>query len=144
MSRPLVRGVGRIARWLRRLPLALEAATSLAIASLAVRLVSRSRLTGLLGIPIEPSHEPQGPPDADARRVARAITRVAAALPWHPTCLPQAIATRWMLRRRGIGCETHLGIVSTAPFSAHAWVSVRGVVVQGGPVPHITEIATLR
>ena len=131
-------------RRLRRLPLALEAVASLSVASLGIRLRGAPHVNRLLGVPAGPSRGPEGSPDRRACTVAKAVTRVAALLPWRPTCLPQAIATRSMLRRRGIDCETHLGIVSTAPFSAHAWVSVDGVVVQGGPVPHITEIATLR
>ncbi len=49
-----------------------------------------------------------------------------------------------MLRRRGIASAGHLGVVGTAPLSAHAWVTVRGRVVQGGPVTHATEVALLR
>ena len=128
----------------RRLPLALEAVLYLSAASLGVRVASERRITRLLGVPVEQSAGPIGPPGLQARRVARAVTLVATWLPWHPTCLPQTIATRWMLRRRGIGCETHLGIVSTSPFKAHAWVTVRGAVVQGGPVAHMARIATLR
>ena len=139
--------VGRNARFLRRLhqlPLAMEAVAALSVARLAIRLMSAPRVHRLLGVPGDPSGEPEGSPGKRAATVARAVTRIATLLPWQPSCLPQAIATRWMLRRRGIRCETHLGIVSTAPFSAHAWVSVEGVVLQGGPVRHITEIATLR
>jgi Transglutaminase-like superfamily len=49
-----------------------------------------------------------------------------------------------MLRRRGIDCKIHLGVVSMAPFGADAWVSVRGAVVQGGPVIDIAEPAALQ
>ena len=65
-------------------------------------------------------------------------------LPWRPNCLPQAIATRAMLRRRRIACDAHLGVLSTSPFEAHAWITVRGHVVQGGPVTGATEVAALR
>jgi hypothetical protein len=53
------------------------------------------------------------------------------------------MAARGMLRRRGIPGELHLGIASTAPLSAHAWLTVGGHVVQGGPVRHFTPLATL-
>lgn len=73
--------------------------------------------------------------------VGRAVTRVARRLPWHPACLPQAVATRAMLRRRGIECVSHVGVVRTEPFQAHAWVTVNGCVVQGSPITHATELA---
>ncbi len=139
-----VRGIARVRPRLHQLPLAIEALAALSVASLAIRLMSAPRVHRLLGVPVGPSPVAEGSPGKRATTVARAVTRIAALLPWRPNCLPQAIATRWMLRRRGICCETHLGVVSTAPFSAHAWVSVDGVVLQGGPVRHITEIATLR
>lgn len=69
---------------------------------------------------------------------------MAAILPWRPKCLAQAIATRIMLRRRGIDSRGHLGVVDTQPMSAHAWVTVGEEVVQGGPVDHATELAVLR
>lgn len=139
VNRLLVR-TGRLVRYA---PLGLEAAASLSAASLALRVVSRRRVTRLLGTPTPPSVEPVGAPGRRARHVAWAVTRVADWLPWQPTCLPQAIATRWMLRRRGIPSDGHLGIVSTNPFAAHAWVSVAGAVVQGGPVGNVREIARL-
>jgi hypothetical protein len=135
--------LARAGRVLRRLPLALEAALSLSAASLAVRVLSHRRIVRLLGTPVERSARPVGAPGDPASLVARAVTRVAARLPSHPSCLPQAIATRWMLRRRGIDCQAHLGIISTAPFAAHAWVTVSGTVVQGGLVAHTSEIARL-
>jgi hypothetical protein len=120
----------------RRAPLAIEAAAALTAASIAVRVLSHARVTQLLGRPSSRELEYTIPesPEPQAPRVARAVSILARWLPWHPTCLPQAIATRWMLRRRAIPCEAHLGIVSTAPMMAHAWVTVRGTVVQGGPV----------
>lgn len=135
--------IGDLGKLARRVPLALETVAYLSAASLAVRVASERRITRLLGVPVART-DPIGPPGFQAPRVARAVTLVARWLPWHPTCLPQAITTRWMLRRRGIDCEAHLGIVSTSPFKAHAWVTVRGAVVQGGPVAHLTRIATLR
>jgi hypothetical protein len=129
---------------LARVPLAAEAALALAIASVAIRALNQPRIVRLLGEPVSPVVLVPRPPSADARLVGRAVERVAAHLPWHPRCLPQAIATRWMLRRRGIGCEAHLGVTGTDPLEAHAWITVHGAVVQGGPVRHTTEVALLR
>lgn len=76
--------------------------------------------------------------------MGRAVERVARVLPWQPACLPQAIATKAMLRWRGIRSESHLGIVREGTVGAHAWTTVGGTVVQGGPVSHVTELALFR
>lgn len=127
-----------------------EAAVALTLASLALRALPRRRLARLLGRP-EAAAPPDtrharaaGASDARASRVGRAVERVARVLPWHPSCLPQAIATRAMLHRRGIPCEGHVGVVSMSPLEAHAWVTVDGHVVQGGPVRDATELAAFR
>src|SRR5947208_2523981 len=79
------------------------AARALTVATLAVRLLSSPRTTRLLGRPAPPDIErPRGRAGVEARRVGHAVERVARVLPWRPVCLPQALATRWMLRRRAI------------------------------------------
>jgi hypothetical protein len=133
-----------LARSYQRLLLASEAAGSLIVASVVLRVRGDRDLTPLLGVAHVPSVHPAPRRDRDAERVGRAVSRVARLLPYHPTCLRQALATRWMLRRRGIACEAHLGVVTTEPFEAHAWITVGGTVVQGGPVGDATEIAVLR
>ena len=119
---------------------------ALAIASFAVRVLPGPRVVRLLGQPAPPSPPPDSPGAHQTRgeQVGRAVERVARVLPWRPVCLPQAIATRAMLKRRRIPCEGHLGVVGTAPFDAHAWITVGDVVVQGGSDTHVTEVAVLR
>ena len=135
----------RVSRRVRRLPLALEAAALLSLASAVVALLPDRRLSRFLGQARQPEADrPRAAPGETSRRVGRAVELVAGRLPWRPKCLPQAIATRAMLRRRGIPCETHLGVVETRPLAAHAWVTVNGVVVQGGAVAGITEVAAFR
>ena len=129
---------------LRRVPTALEAAVLLTGASVGVRVLPSVRTTRLLGRPGPVVAEDRGRPDPRAWVVGAAVERVARLLPWKPKCLPQAIAARAMLRRRGIPSHGHLGVVGTEPLSAHAWVTVDGRVVQGGPVAHATEVALLR
>jgi Transglutaminase-like superfamily len=124
--------------------LGIEAAGALALASVALRLRGRRNAVRLLGSTAAPAPAANAEDNARARRIGRVVARVARALPHEPTCLRQAIATRWMLRRRGIECEAHLGVVRTDPFEAHAWVTVGDVVVQGGPVGRATELAILR
>ncbi len=116
----------------------------LTAASLRVLLHPQSRTASLLGdarrsrstvsVPVVPSDE--------ILRIGRAVERVAAVLPWHPVCLPRAVAVASMLRRRGVDCRAHLGVTSTSPPEAHAWVTVGDVVVQGGPVDHVTELTS--
>jgi hypothetical protein len=132
-------------RRMRRLPLAFEAAALLIAASAAVALLPDPWLSRLLGDAHQPGdRRPQPAPDPASRRVGHAVESVARRLPWRPACLAQALATRAMLRRRGIPCLTHLGVVGTGPLAAHAWVTVNGAVVQGGAVAEITEVAVFR
>ena len=130
----------------RTLLVAGEAALALTGATLTVRVLGPRRLMRVLGRAAPAATgTPARPQTARAaRRVAHLVDRVADLLPWHPVCLPRAVATRILLRRRGIACELHLGITGTAPLAAHAWVTAGGAVVQGGPVGHITPLATLR
>ena len=139
------RPAARVPRLVRKLLLGMETSGLLTLASAAVALLPGHWLTKLLGDVSRPSATESRPGASVApRRVGRAVELVAARLPWRPACLAQAITTRVMLRRRGIPCEAHLGIVETAPFAAHAWITVNGVVVQGGTVSGITELATFR
>jgi transglutaminase superfamily protein len=117
-------------RWLR----GLEAAVQLTRASLELRLRPASRTVALLG-----ELEAPGAPDEavgaaklrEAQRVGSAVSRVARLLPWHPTCLRQALATQRMLRRRQIACRLHLGVTHPSVGTAHAWVTVEDRAVVG-------------
>src|SRR5438045_1358868 len=84
----VVRTVGSVAR---RLPLALESALALTVASVMVARRPQSKTTRLLGRP-RPAGvdaiEVESAPPPSAVRVGRAVERVAAVLPWHPLCLP--------------------------------------------------------
>lgn len=125
---------------LRRSTLAAEAGLFLMLASVAKRVLPASRATRLLGSVAAPSSGDPLPPAGEALLVGRAVDRVAQLLPWRPACLPQALATRAMLRRRGIDCVSHLGVVQTDPFRAHAWVTVNGSVVQGATSADVSEL----
>lgn len=129
---------------LRRLPLAAEAGVTLAYASLRLLWYPRSKTSSLLGKagpPVAPGPVPTDV-STETLRIGRAVERVANVLPWHPVCLPRALAVASMLRRRGVECRAHLGVTSTAPPEAHAWVTVGGLVVQGAPVDHVTELVS--
>ena len=110
------------------------------LASLRIRIVRREHLVAVLGEPREPASALIPAPRItdenestvrEARRVGRMVQRVAQTLPWHPTCLRQALATQWLLRRRGIRSVLHLGVADVSSMDAHAWVTVDGWKVVG-------------
>lgn len=69
-------------------------------------------------------------------RVAFAIPRVAARLPWRADCMVQALAARRWLDRAGIATTISVGVAKDMPasFEAHAWLTVGETVVTGGDV----------
>lgn len=71
----------------------------------------------------------------EAIRVRWAVETMARVLPWKPVCLPQALAAKKMLHRRGISSTLYLGVDPARDLDAHAWVRVGGTIVTGGPRP---------
>ena len=67
-------------------------------------------------------------------RVRRAVTTAARNVPWNAVCLPQAMAAKAMLARRGCGSSLRLGagFDGNGKLIAHAWLVVGGTVVVGG------------
>jgi hypothetical protein len=145
--------------WRRRITArlhAVEAAVALVVASVVIAVTPRQRLIGWLGEPraARPTPEPHdvaamvaaADPDTLARirtgrRVGTMVTRVAKMLPWHPTCMRQALAVRWMLRRRTTPNVVHLGIADVASMDAHAWVTVHDMTVVGRRARPFTAVA---
>jgi hypothetical protein len=109
-----------------------EAMLLLALAEIATRRRSGARLTRLLGRP--GAHAPETP-TTDEHRIADEVGWAMAAatrhLPWHPVCLPQALAARWLLQRRKVRSTLYLGIARAPARAAHAWVCVGSLVVTG-------------
>jgi hypothetical protein len=66
-------------------------------------------------------------------RVRKAVTTAARNVPWNAVCLPQAIAAKAMLARRGCGSAFHLGATLNAQgkLIAHAWLEAGGTIVVG-------------
>lgn len=117
----------------------LEAAALIAFARLAVRVVPMARVFAWANRPI--------------RRVRRFATNEAqwvawsvetmGAKPWiNALCLPRALATQAMLRRRGILSRLHLGVAcDEGSLAAHAWVEVNGEVIVGATeAPRFTPL----
>ena len=63
---------------------------------------------------------------ATTRRVRLAVDRARRNIPTDPNCLPQALAARRMLERRGIGAELFLGTLrdDAGVPRFHAWLKV--------------------
>ena len=79
-----------------------------------------------------------------AREIGWAVTRAARYVPFRAVCLPQAIAAKTMLARRGIPSIMHFGVSNQhgSSLQAHAWLDIQGVEVTGFPVrPDFVEIA---
>jgi hypothetical protein len=69
-------------------------------------------------------------------RLAYAIPRVAARLPWRADCMVQALAAERWLRVNGIPSTLTLGVPRDKPtnFEAHAWLTAGDRIVTGGDV----------
>jgi hypothetical protein len=66
--------------------------------------------------------------------VRKAVTTAARNVPWNAVCLPQAMAAKAMLARRGQGSAIHMGAAFNpdGKLIAHAWLLVGDTVVVGG------------
>ena len=111
-----------------------EAVALCTVAGLLIRFLAFRRLAPRLGQHMAVS--PETSEAATLQEVARIRWAVAAAgahLPWHPVCLPRAVAAHWMLRRRGIPSTLYLGADPARGYDAHAWVRAGTTIVTGGP-----------
>jgi hypothetical protein len=116
--------LSRLGALIAAMPRHLEATVWLLAASFAVRQFRLERVLGL------GTTRRAILPAVNLRKIERAIARTAAHLPWRPTCLPQAVAARWMLALRGVPSEVRLEISSMEQGSAaHASLVAGGVVL---------------
>ena len=136
----------------RRRALVIEAAACLLLARLGLLFVPFPKLARRLGHFVPPSdprataaRERGAQHDAAlAEEIGWAVTRSARYLPFKAVCLPQAMAARLMLKRRGIASALHFGAGrgEDRPLDAHAWLDAAGVEVTGYPVAHkFAEVA---
>lgn len=77
-----------------------------------------------------------------AGRVGWAVRAAAARLPWHSTCLVQAMAAALLLRRRSVPATLSLGVArdQEAQLSAHAWLSCGDLVLTGEHAGEFQEL----
>lgn len=77
-------------------------------------------------------------------RVRRAVTMAAANVPWTAVCLPQAMAAKALLARRGHGsaCVFGAGTDANGTLVSHAWLVSGGRIVVGAAgVRGVTPLA---
>ena len=126
----------------------LEAAVLLAVARFCVRFVRFRHYSRLLGSQcgsgFPPSQHHIEPENAEITAIGKEIHRAANNVPWEAVCLPQAMAGKWMLKRRRIGSELYLGVAKegSADLKAHAWLLAGGMPVTGaGAMVDFKQIA---
>lgn len=112
-----------------------EALAHLTWARLLVSIVPFRRLAGQLG---ERGRETPAAVPEEARPALRevewSVQGIARHVPLGFVCLPQAIAAKWMLRRRGWPSTLYLGVApngDSAQLPAHAWLRVGSKIVTG-------------
>ena len=72
-----------------------------------------------------------------ALRAVRAVRSVELHGLTNPNCLERSMTLWWLLRRRGIDGELHIGgRIEGGRFKAHAWVELRGEVLNDGAEVH--------
>jgi hypothetical protein len=123
--------------------LLIEAALWLLLARALLLVVPFRSLARRFGTFVAPSdlrtgvgHSDGGAGDAAvAREIGWAVTTAARHVPFQAVCLPQAMAARMMLKRRGVPSVIHFGAAKGGDsLDTHAWLDAAGVEVTGFPV----------
>ena len=112
-----------------QLLLLVEAALFLALARLAILVIPFRRIVPWL-------ERSPDEPQRDAIQIAtvrQAVEIAARNVPWNAVCLPQAMACKAMLARRGQGSALHIGAAkgTREELMAHAWLVAGGEIVIG-------------
>jgi hypothetical protein len=122
----------------RQRVLLLEAALFLGLARLALLALPFGRIAPWL----QRSPDSGAGDTATVLAVGQAVAIAARNVPWNAVCLPQAMAAKAMLARRGQGSALHLGAARAGDgLTAPAWLVAGGEVVVGEA--GIAEVAPL-
>ena len=130
--------MGRLSKFLRHdwpgRCLLLEALGWLGWAKLLLQLVPFRWIAPRLGTLKAESPPEISPAERElALRISWAVQSVAAHVPLGFVCLPQAIAAKWMLRRRHLASTLYLGVARPEEMrlTAHAWLRVGDKILTG-------------
>jgi len=117
-----------------RRSLVVEAVFWTALARIAVFVLPFRWIAPRLGTPMaETAPTLTDEQTEQVRLVAWALEVTHRELPRLGGCLPQAIAAKIMLRRRGVPSTLYLGVRRKDDLEAHAWLRCGNVVLTGGP-----------
>lgn len=130
-----------VAKWRRRnreeRKLIFEALALLGLARMGVLFLPFRFLARSIGNRIRQEAQTL-PPPADlksAQMIGEAIRAAAKYTPWESVCLPQAVAAKWMLKRRNIPGVLYLGVMKDATkpekLAAHAWIKSGNLILTG-------------
>jgi hypothetical protein len=117
-----------------------EAILALALARLIVLAVPFRLIAPWLSL----TPETDACDEALVSAVRMAVTVAARNVPWNAACLPQAMAAKAMLTRRGCGSSFHLGagFDGQGQLIAHAWLVAGGTIVVGAAgIASVTPLA---
>jgi hypothetical protein len=112
-----------------------EAVATLAVSSIAIRLLPfRKVVGGMTAAGAEKSRVSQEHFEHEIRRVRWAVEAAARRVPWRTVCFQKGVALHKMLGRRNITTVLHYGIAQDQDrgLSAHVWVTYAGLPVIGG------------
>ena len=91
----------------------------------------------------QPTHSPAHAM-AMAARVAFAIPRIAARVPWRSDCFIQAMAAQRWLQHKGIASTLTIGTRKSpqGDFEAHAWLTCNDEIITGGDISGYVPLVT--
>ncbi|MEN6508140.1 MAG: lasso peptide biosynthesis B2 protein [Smithella sp.] len=128
------------AKWRRRSRtermLLLEAFVLLGLARLGVLVLPFRWLAKSMGNHMKEADTSVQPADLQlARMIGWAVRSVANYTLWESVCLPQAVAAKWMIKRRGIPGTLYLGVMKDEAkpekLAAHAWLRCGQFILTG-------------
>lgn len=110
----------------------------LPLAAIALRRWGLRRVQERLASLTQRRRGPGAAPEAlaAAQRLAWGVEAVARRLPWHVNCLQRSVTLWWLLRRRGVAGDLHIGVrrrsgglARAQGLDFHAWVEHEGAVL---------------
>ena len=136
---------GALAKWRRRSRterrLLLEAFLLLGMARMGLLILPFRWLARSLGQHMQEDQTPLHSSDLKLARMIGGTVRTAANHTlWKSACLPQAVAAKWMLKRRHIPGTVYMGVMKdeTNPekLAAHAWIRCGDIILTGARGHH--------